>query len=276
MSHERLLQSIPAAGAALCVVFCAALLFAPLKQVTAAGFSVLITPPRFELRARPGELLRQVVEISNVAGTPARLFVQTADWQFGEDGSVAFDTVLAADSCRPWSALESRELEVGPNGRRRYRFEIAVPPDALERECRFAILFEGEPEPMGALSLPVSGRLGVIVYVAVGEASPQLELQGLGVEQVEAGSLPALTVTNTGSAHTRLEGFLSGRDSAGRDIVFIPQSSPILPGQTRTILLNTQSPAGQPSPVFSFPLRLSGRLEWSGRRLDIDQVFAGE
>lgn len=270
--RHAFLRSLRRACAALAVAV--AILATPLAQ--AAGFSVLITPPRFELRAQPGEVLRQVLEITNTAASPARLTIQTAEWQFGDDGSVVFSNPLDAESCRPWTALEARELELGPNGRRRYRFEVAVPPDAAERECRFAILFEGEPEAVGRLALPVTGRLGIIVYVAVGAARAQLELRESSVVEVDGVRLPALTVTNAGSAHTRLEGFVSGRDGAGRELVFMPQNLPVLPGQARTILLYPQSPEGELPPEITFPVRLQGRLDWSGQRLDIDTVFAGE
>lgn len=260
--------------ASLCLCLVAAVI--PWQPLTAAGFSVLITPPRFELRAQPGEVLRDVLEITNVAGSPVSLSVQTAEWHFGGDGSVVFANPLAADSCRPWTALETRELELGPNGRRRFRFEIAVPEDAAAGECRFAILFEGEPEAVGPLALPVAGRIGVIVYVAVGDARPQLELRSAAVVEVEGRRMPALVVTNSGEAHARLAGFLSGRDGDGRELVFVPQSSPILAGQTRTLALYPQVPAGEPPPEVSFPIRLTGRLDASGRRLDVDEVFGGE
>jgi fimbrial chaperone protein len=259
---------------------CAALMLVgaavPAQPAAAAGFAVLITPPRFELRAQPGEVVRQVLEITNAADAPAKLTVQTAEWHFGDDGSVVFANPLAEDSCRPWTALETRELELGPNGRRRFRFEVAVPVEAVSGECRFAIMFEGEPEAVGPLALPVAGRIGIIVYVAVGSAHAQLELREISIVEFEGHRLPALTVTNMGNAHTRLGGFVSGRDGAGRSLVFAPQSSPVLPGTTRIILLHPESPEGEPPAVINFPIRLAGRLDWSGQRLDIDEVFAGE
>lgn len=242
----------------------------------AAGFSVLITPPRFELRAQPGDVMRQVLEITNTASSPAKLAIQTAEWAFAEDGAVVFSNPLADGSCRPWTALEARSLELGPNARRRFRFEVAVPPDAADTECRFVILFEGEPELVGQLALPVAGRLGIIVYVAVGNAQAQLELRSATAVDHDGKKLPALTVSNTGSATTRLEGFLSGRDGAGREIVFMPQNAPVLPGQTRTLALYPQSPEGEAPPAVELPIRLSGRLDWSGQRLDVDEVFGGE
>jgi fimbrial chaperone protein len=250
---------------------------APLQQAPAQGFSALVTPPRFELRAKPGEVIRQVIEITNVSAETSRLSVQTAEWRFGLDGSVEFENALAEDSCRPWTALEARDLELSANGRRRFRFEIAIPAGATERECRLAILFEGEPEIVGELALPVAGRIGVIVYVAIGDAAPRLALVERTVVEVEGRRLPALTVRNDGTAHTRLAGFLRGRDAVGMEIVFVPQNAPVLPGQMRTLALHPQPTAsGETPPEPAFPIRMSGRLEWSGTRLDVDEVFDGE
>jgi hypothetical protein len=44
---------------------------------------VLITPPRFELRAQPGEVLRQVLEITNAVRIAGEIGIQTAEWAFG-------------------------------------------------------------------------------------------------------------------------------------------------------------------------------------------------
>jgi fimbrial chaperone protein len=261
--------------------FLAAILFAtaslaPVQGTFGSGFSALITPPRFALQSRPGQVLRQVIEITNVSSLPARIGVQTAEWQFAEDGAVLFENALAPGSCRPWVALETRELELGPNGRRRFRFEIAVPADAAAGECRLAIMFEGEPELVGDLGLPVSGRIGVMVYVTVGDAAPELRIISSGITVRDGVRLPALRVVNEGIAHTRLEGFARGRDAAGREIVFVPENAPILPGQTRTLVLHPQAQAGSAPPQPTFPMRITGRLEWSGTRLDIDQEFLGE
>lgn len=252
------------------------LLAIPTGSASAAGFAMLITPPRFELRARPGDVLRQIIEVSNVATSPARVSVGTAEWRFAEDGSVLFENALADDSCRPWIALEARQLELPASGRRRYRFEVEVPLDAAARECRFAIMFEGEPERVGDLGLPVAGRIGIIVYLAIGDPTAQLRLESATQLEVDGQRLPALTVTNTGDAHTRLEGLISGRDSSGREIVFAPDSAPVLPGQTRNLVLRPQAPSGQVPPVVAYPIRLSGRLDWSGQRLEIDETFGAE
>lgn len=266
-SHRSRLQQ---AAIYLCIVLAS---LAPLREASAGGFSALISPPRFELRAQPGQTLRQIVEVTNVSVAPAALAVQTAEWRYGNDGGLLFDNPLMEGSCRPWVALETRDLQLGAKARRRFRFEIKVPKDAPAQECRFALMFEGAPETVGALSVPVSGRIAVIVYVTVGTVEPRLEIETVGSIEIEGRRLPALTVRNSGNSTTRLEGFLSGRNPNGTDIVFVPQNFPVLPGQTRTLALYPEVSEGQTPPTVSFPIKLSGRLEWSGQQLKMDQVF---
>src|SRR5690606_14552724 len=104
-----------------------------------------------------------------------RFGVRTADWDLDEQGEVAFDYALAADSCRPWVGLEAREIRLDPNGRKRFRFEVAVPPGTPARQCRFAIMIEGEPQKTGA-GVAVAGRIGVIVYLDIAGAAAALRI----------------------------------------------------------------------------------------------------
>src|SRR3546814_2484594 len=64
---------------------------------------------------------------------------------FEPDATVEFSDALAPGSCRPWVGLEAAEINLAPNAKRRYRFEVRVPTDAPAGECRFAIMIEGDP-----------------------------------------------------------------------------------------------------------------------------------
>lgn len=238
----------------------------------AQGFSALVSPPRFEGTAKPGTTYRNVVEISNISDAVGRYTLKTADWHLDAQGAAVFDEALAADSCRPWVGLEAAQIEIAPNGKRRYRFEVAVPAQAAPRECRFAILLEGAPEMVGdQLSVPVSGRIGIIVYLGVGEVAAQLQHVASQVREVDGRRLPVLDVRNTGQAHTRLEGLIDGIDASGRKFALAPSSLPILPGETRSIALVPEGddPA-TPAPPILYPLSLKGALEWGGQRLVLD------
>jgi hypothetical protein len=262
---------IPVATAVAAI---AALLSPP---VVAQQFAAVVSPPRFEIAINPGERSRQVVEITNASTQASTFYLRTAEWSLAPDAGVSFSDELAPDSCRPWVAIERREISVPGGGRYRYRFEIAPPPEAPSGECRFALLIEGDQQTVqtaGGLNIPISGRIAVIVYVSVGGAVPNLRIVDSAVVEASGRWMPALNVRNTGNAHGRLAGFLSGTDARGRRLEFTPSTLPILPGEMRPITLAASDGSGEVTDV-AYPVTISGVLELgAGQRVEINQLFA--
>ena len=245
----------------------------------AGEFALAISPARFELALKPGERSRQIIEITNASSDPANLALRTADWSLEANTSVLFQDDLQPQSCRPWVALERRELKVSAGRPYRMRFEIQVPESAPPGECRFAIMLEGQ-ELFNPLSngppIPFAARMGVIVYVAVGNAEPALSLVGARVSKVNGVETPVLEVHNSGLAHGRLQGFLKGVDASQTALELSPGNQPILPGQTSSIPLNAVREGQSDTAVpVTFPIRIRGQLEWGqGKSQTIDQLFA--
>lgn len=252
----------------------AALLAAPTAR--AQGFAAYITPPRFEVEVAPGSNLRQVLEIQHVGQQKGNYRIYTNDWTLGTDNAVTFSDDLAPDSCRPWVAIERREITIDPGARYRYRFEITPPPGTAPRECRFALMVEGlEPARVqGSFNFPVGGRVGVIVYAAIGGAAPRLEIVRTRVGTVNGKPTALLDVRNQGNAHGRLEGFVNGTDAAGSRFEMSPSDLPILPGETRTVVLAPVVEDGKTAPDVRFPLVVKGTLESGKNRLPLDTSFA--
>ena len=229
------------AAALLCAVVAAS------NPAYAQGFSAVISPPRFEILLQPGKTSRQVIEITHVSIQSGKYRVYTNDWSLGEDGNAVFTEELAPNSCRPWVALEKRELSLAANGKIRFRFEISAPADVAASECRFGIMIEGLEQVIkteGSLSFPVSGRVGVIVYASIGDARPKLEITNAGAGLHDGNIVPQLQVSNSGNAHGRLGGFVSGMDAAGEKVDFVPEALPILPARSRIIPLVVSVPGG--------------------------------
>jgi hypothetical protein len=241
----------------------------------AQGFAAAVSPPRFELSLQPGERVRQVVEISNPENQSVRLRLRTADWLLDADAGLSFFDALHPGSCRPWVAIEAREITVPPSGKYRYRFEIEPPADTLAGECRFALLIEGgdQPTQAGALSFPVTGRIGIIVYATVGDAQPKLEVMGTKVAKVNDVVLPVIEIRNSGNAHGRVSGFLSGTDASGKKLEFEPSTLPILPGELRGIFLSPNG-GGNTSVQIAYPITIKGTLEWGDKNVPFEQRFA--
>jgi hypothetical protein len=253
----------------------AALLLSISTGTVAQGFNAVASPPRFELSGAPGSRTRQVVEISNVGLQPAKFRIRTADWSLAPDYSVHFYDELRPNSCRPWVSIERQELTLAGGSRARFRFEIAPPVDAPVGECRFALLIEGEDPAVATTDLfkiPVRGRLGVIVYLAVGDVAPKLEIVKSSVETAQGKRALTIWVRNVGNAHGRVGGFLSGIDANGRELEFAPASFPILPGETRALPLAAQVGPNEAVDA-ALPVTVRGTLEWAGARVPFEHRF---
>jgi fimbrial chaperone protein len=244
-------------------------------RARAQEFAAIVSPPRFEISGKAGKTLRQVIEITNRSNAPARFRVHTSDFVLGADYGLTFHDELLKDSCRPWVAIERPLVTLPAGGTIRYRFEVQVPQDAPDGECRFAIMIEGDEPSVtkaGAVQLPIVGRIGVIVYVTVGAAAPQIEFFGPKVITFDGRQVPALRVHNSGTAHTRMSGFLTGTDATGRKFDFTPSDLPVLPGEDREVAL-TPSTSDNPAPTLTFPVAVRGTLEWSDQRTELDEHF---
>jgi hypothetical protein len=243
--------------------------------VQAQGFAALVSPPRFELATKPGKTLRGVIEVSNRSTASGRYLVHTADWTLAPDFSVTFQDDLQPGSCRPWVAIERPEVVVPGGGTLRYRFEVAVPADAPSGECRFAVMIEGaEPSVASSkgLTMPVTGRIGVIVYVTIGDGAPDMEVLGPKVAALNGQQVPTLRVHNGGNAHGRVTGFITGTDAKGISYDFMPSDFPILPHEEREVFLTPSTPADD-HPTLTFPVTVKGTLEWGDHKTELNQRF---
>lgn len=251
-----------------------------------AQFAAAVTPPRFELSVEPGQVARQVIEITHAIPGSGSYRVYTTDWAMDASGALTFYDTLQPGSCRPWVAIERRDITVVNGTRLRYRFEVAPPAGTSATECRFALMIESKPQEVKTgetASFPMNGRIGVIVYASVGAARAVLEAGELSVDNFDGKAVPMLTVHNRGNATGRLAGSVKGVDPSGRTLEFSPESVPILPGQSRRIALQLFEPAGRAAAAAGraasaapvrWPLALRGTLEYGpagAGRIEIDR-----
>lgn len=272
--------------------FCSALIAGLLicGPAFADDFAIAVSPPRFELTAKPGETVRAVAELSNRSGSPTELTFATAEWDLTPDGGVVLSEALRPDSCRPWVAIERRQTVLPGQTQLRYRFEVTPPLGAPATECRFAIVVSGGEEriaPAENVDVPVRGQIALIVYVAVGGVKPDLEIVKADVVDLNGALTPVLMVQNTGTAHGRLSAFLSGTDASGIRREFSPSTLPILPGETRMIALHpdvngdaiemqiagASTGDDEASVEIVYPLTVSGTISDSNKSFRFEGVF---
>ena len=141
----------------------------------------------------------------------------------------------------------------------------------------FALLIEGDEQAVKSANgptVPVAGRVAVIVYVMVGGATPKLDVVASQVVMVGGEALPVLQVKNSGNAHGRLDGFLSGTDASGKKLEFSVSTLPILPGETRAISLSVNRGERDPAFKIAYPVTIRGNLEWGEKSTPFEQRFA--
>jgi len=112
------------------------------------------------------------------------------------------------------------------------------------------------------LSVPVQARIAIVMYIKVGDASPELVIQEIRLDDRNGQAEPVFYVRNRGNAHARTAGFVDATDANGRRLEFAVAALPILPGQTRRIPLRRAYPEDTETEAFTSPLDLQGTLEW--------------
>lgn len=247
----------------------------------AAPFEIAVSPSRFELSGKSGARLGQSLEIYNVGASAGEVALRTLDWHYSDAGGITYVDALLPDSCRPWVTLERNVLKIGARSKAAFRFQLDIPADAPRRECRFMLAIESAAPAYDAplqgggasLSLPVSGRIAIAVYVAVNGAESAMTLTDLSVTTVNGARQPVVTVRNQGDAHGRLDGSLDAVDAKGLQFELVPDGSPVMPGQTRTLGLSPRVEAGQAAILPVYPVRATGTLDWEQGSFKIDAAL---
>lgn len=247
----------------------------------AIPFDLAVSPSRHMIGAAAGDSIARFVNLNNVGASQSDFVVRTLDWDMSPSGTAIYQDTLRVGSCRPWVAIERRQVSVDAGQTRVYRFQIDIPKGTPRGECRFMITFEGAApaaqtvtkSAAGELRAPVMARIAIPVYIAIGGAAPKLEMVGTATATINGTRTPVVRVANRGDAHGRLEGGVDGVDGDGQDVVLVPEESPILPGQTREIPLTLRSARGQRAPAVKLPIKASGSLDWDGGTLKLDARF---
>ena len=227
--------------------------------------------------------MRNIITIENTDIETGIYTIRTADWDFNEKGGVVIhppNKPLPRGSCRPWTRLERTRLEVASNRVKRYRFEVHVPEDVQDTACKFAIVVSPAPETvdamkMGNLDMPILGSVAIIVYVTVGNARPDVFLEGVKKIYQDGEPVPVIRLHNRGNAHARPFGSILAKDSLGKaaDLLVVP--FPILPGESMDIELTADPRRSgiEKMSDLTFPISLKGQIEWDGGTTKIDAII---
>lgn len=220
-----------------------------------AGFSLSISPIRWEARGNSGKTLRQVITLTSGTNTVQKVRVSVGDWTLTEGGAPVFSNPgTMPNSAAAWLRLGSQEFTVYPRQRKTFKISIDIPDGVLQGSYRAAVFFE-QPQPektaeKGGTNVFLRGRLALPIYVTVGDAKPNGKILGASWKSLAEGKDPvvALQIRNEGNAHLRMNGIFSATSLTEEKFEGIIPGVPILPGEERWIPLEFR---GNGPPIFS-------------------------
>ena len=124
----------------------------------------------------------------------------------------------------------------------------------------------------GSLSIPVAGRVAIIVYLAVNGAEPKIQVRDIAVGRHNDHLLPVVSVVNAGDAHGRLEAELWAKDSKGQKMQLSFGKPPVLANQQRKLKLSPVRFTGK----IAYPLHIEGKIYADDKTYEIDKTLSAD
>ena len=203
--------------------------------------SLAVSPVRAELRLAPGQNYTGLIRVdvttpAQEAGTAApqdgeafSVIVYAQDWFLPLEGPpVYLAPGSTSASCASWVATNPTQFGLRPGESQWLRYTISVPEETIGEH--WTVLFVDAYPLLSSEQRPavtVHARIGVMIYVAVGDALGELQI----LDFYAGPSTAVLTLANTGTAHLRVQGTISLAPSAGEPTTLPVPETVILPGE---------------------------------------------
>jgi hypothetical protein len=162
-----------------------------------------------------GDRIERKVEVGNGTDQPVAIELYAAAASLKE-GQFQFGDGRASNDLTKWTSISPSTLTIPARGTATATITVAVPGDALDGE-RYAVVWAQPPASGG--TVPVVNRVGVRMYVSVGEgAEPTTDfrIDNLVAARDDDGNpVVRTTVTNTGGRAIDLSGELELTDGPG-------------------------------------------------------------
>lgn len=115
-------------------------------KVSAADTSLVVSPPRFDVEGKPGEILQKTIKVTNNDPSGELILKAfTTDFIVTDDAGTPIKVTTQASGrylASPWFTLEKTELVIPPKGTDQLVVIITVPKDALPGGHYAGVFFE--------------------------------------------------------------------------------------------------------------------------------------
>ncbi|QYJ00024.1 DUF916 domain-containing protein [Thalassovita mediterranea] len=218
-------------------------------SIPAHGRQVSLEPTSLELRAAPGDRERAHVTLQNDSpDETVELTIGLADWTIRADGQLELEPPgNAPDSMTDWVRFSPAYVSLAPGETREILVDIKIPDTAPPTASRRTALLASAIAPVttsdgGSILRKIEETS--LIYLTGPDAESLPVIESIARVMFADGSTALrLTVSNTGTAHARLQGAVQ-MDANGESTSLPLASLVVLPETRRMFLI----PLAQPIP----------------------------
>lgn len=218
-------------------IFCCVLFLQFLPRPSQA---LTISPPIFDLRAAPGEVLNTALNLENETSGALNLYGSVEAFNpAAKKGDSEF--YPSGEGLPSWIALGESAMSLAPGESKKVSLKISVPAETTGGSYYAAVFWGTSPGnvPSGAA---VGARLGCLIFLSVdGAVIQNLEITNFQTVKKINTIFPAIfetTLKNGGNTYLAPKGEIVIRNWIGKQVAALPWNDAglrVLPGAERTI-----------------------------------------
>lgn len=203
--------------------------------------ALTISPPIFDLRAKPGETLQASLSLENETNSPLNLYgLVEAFNPTAKGGDLEF--YPSEEGLSSWVALSENSLSLAPGESKKIFFTINVPAGTAGGSHYAAIFWGTSPPGAAPGGVAVASRLGALIFLNVeGTVIQDLEISNFKTTKKINLSLPIIfetSVKNKGNVYLAPKGEIIIKTWTGKQVAALPWNEAglrALPGTERII-----------------------------------------
>lgn len=204
-------------------------------------YALTLSPPIFDLKALPGEVITASLVLENETDAALNLFGEVEAFNSAaKEGEAEF--YPSREGLPSWIELSEKEISLAPKESKRIVLKISVPKEAAGGSYYAAAFWGAAPSGDASSGAAVASRLGALIFLRVnGAIAEELELLDFRAVKKINTSLPAIFETkikNNGNVYLAPKGEIVIKTWTGKNVATIPWNEAgarVLPGTTRTI-----------------------------------------
>jgi len=210
--------------------------------ITQTAKAVSISPLTFELAANPGEIVSNVLKVTNTEQSPLNVIIEVEDFAaIGEEGQVTLqpDEDNSTYSLANWVTVSPGVFTIPGRGSEIIEFTVNLPIDAEPGGHYASILASVSGSAPGGSGPSVAQKVGSLVLMNVaGDVKEQLHIAEFSAKPFS--EYGPVTITsrfeNDGTVHLKPRGFILIKNFFGQEVakLDLPQRN-VLPRSIRRI-----------------------------------------